>query len=511
MAITVKGERRCARRNKGEELTMKDKIAVGLKLGIPIVVGIIIATLQPPEMLDHSAMVYMGIFECVIVWLIVDVMPDWAAVTIAMASFVVFGLTNLQGAFAPFADTTIWLVIGAFGLAAVVSKTGLLKRIAFFVSSLFPESYKGQVGALYTTGIVMSPLIPALVAKGAILAPLATAISKSLGYVKSSKAASGMFCAAWVSAGILGCAFLTGAAPCFIIIGMLPTDQQANWTVWMNWFLAAAVWFVVIAVLCYVAILVLYNPAKEKKAAGRKEANSDAGAAASSASTAPEIEHGFAKRQLREMGPMSREEKIAGALLVLALVGWVFGSNIGLSNVVVTLIVFALAGVTKLLTKNDVAERIPWGTVIFIGGVISLASLISKLGIDKWLGTVMGPFIQPFASNPYLFILLICVLTYLLRFAIISQTATMAIFLAALSGVAVASGINLWVLLFVCYMASHVWHFPFTNNVYVAVLGSTNGQICEHKDTLPMNWAYMAINLVACLASVPVWQMMGLM
>lgn len=472
-----------------------------LKLVIPIVIGIIIANLQPPEMLDRSAMIYMGIFECVLVWLILDVMPDWAAVVAGMAGFIVFGVGSMSTVLSPFSGGTIWLIIGAFGIAAFVTKSGLLKRLAYFVLSLFPENYKGQVGALYTTGVIMSPLIPALVAKGCILAPLANAVSKSLGYLRRSKAATGLFCAAWVSASILGHAFLTGAAPCFIIIGMLPSEQQAQWTDWLTWFFSAAVWFVVIAVLCYFAILKIYDPKKDKGTESEGEQTEPAAVP----------EKGFAKKQLAEMGSMSRDEKMSAALLVIAFIGWIFGSNIGLSNAVVTIIIFMLAGATGLLTKSDVGERIPWSTVIFIGGIMSIADLISKLGIDKWLGTIIGPFVAPFASNPYLFVMLIVLLTYLMRVVIISQTATMAIFLAALSGVAVAAGVNLWVLLFVCYMSSNVWYFPFTHNVFVAVYGSTKGEMCEHKDTLPMNWAFMVINLIACLASVPVWQMMGLL
>lgn len=489
---------------------MKDKVIWLVKLLVPAAVGIAIALMSPPDMLTPQAMAYMGVFVCVIAWLILDVVPDWAAVVAAMAAFVVFGVSNFAGAFAPFADTTMWLIIGAFGLAAVISKTGLLKRIAFHVLALFPENYKGQLSAVYATGVVISPLVPALVAKGAILAPLATVVSKSLGYAKSSKAATGMFCAAWISASIIGCAFLTGAAPCFIIIGMLPTDQQANWTVWLTWFQAASVWFIVITVLSYFAILLLYNPDRDEKgeaAAGAEAPKTEA----AGAEKAPQAKGGFAKGQLAEMGPMSHDEKIACALLVLAFAGWMFGGSIGLNNAIVTLIVFALAGITGLLSKKDIGTRIPWSTVLFIGGVISLAAMISKLGIDKWLGAVMGPWIAPLAANPYLFVLMVCVLTYLLRYVVISNTATMAIFLAALSGVSVAAGINLWVLLFTCYMASNVWHFPFTSNVYVAVLGSTNGEICEHRDTLPMNYAYMVINLIACLASVPLWQMLGLL
>lgn len=475
---------------------MTDTTKKLLKIFIPIIVGVIIALIEPPEGLTREAMIYMGIFECVVVWLLLDVVPDWAAFLACIACYAVFNVAKFGVIFAPFADTTIWLLIGAFGISAVLVKTGLVKRIAFSILRLFPENFRGQITAFYTTGLIITPFIPALIGKGVILSPIAASASKSLGYKSGSKAATGLFLTVWVTSGILGYAFLTGAAPAMITVGMLPAEQQANWT-WTQWFLAAAMWFVVTAVLSYIAILVLYNPKRDK--------DYDP----SQADTA--VEKGFAKKQLEEMGPMSGQEKATAVLLVVAILGWIFGSRIGINAATVSVTVLAIMAVSGLITTQDFVTRIPWDTVIFIGGILSLASLLTQLGISTWIATLMGPIAEPVVSNPYVFIIVVCVLTYLLRFVVVSSIATQVIFLAALGTVAAAAGINPWVLLFVCGNATDVWHFKFTNNVFVPILGATKGEMCSHNDTMPYNVAFMVINLIACLASVPIWQMMGLM
>lgn len=463
-----------------------------LQIGIPLIIGIAIAVTPPFTGLEAAAMIYMGIFVCAILWLVLDVINDYVVVVLAMALFVVFHVADFKTAFAPFAQSSVWLVIGAFGISAVVAKVGLLKRIAFAILKLFPENFRGQVTALFATGIVMAPMIPSLTAKAAILSPFAATASKALGYAKSSKAATGMFSATWIAAGILGCAFLSGAVPVFTILGFLSPEAQAHWT-WINWFLAAAVWLVVIAVLSYIAILVIYSPKKEGKG---EEVT---------------IEKGFAKKQLAELGPMTRDEKKAGVLLALALLGWIFGKQIGVDSGIWALIIMCLMAITGLMTKKDFMTRISWSTVVFIGGVFSLAAMITTLGIDQWLAGILGPIVSPLASNPYLFVVVICIATYIMRLVVISQTATTAIFFASLGGICTAAGIDPWVMLFTCYMSTLVWHFSFSNTTYVAALGSTNGELCEHKDTQPMNIAYMVINLIACVASVPVWQMMGML
>lgn len=491
---------------------MSETMKKGLKIVIPMIIAVVIALLQPPEGLERPAMIYMGIFECVVVWLVLNVVPDWAAFLACIAAYAVFNVAKFGVVFAPFADTTIWLLIGAFGISVAIVKTGLVRRLAFSILRLFPESYKGQVSAFYTTGLVVTPFIPALIGKGVILAPIASAASKALGYAKSSKAATGLFLTIWVTSGILGYAFLTGAAPAMITVGMLPADQQANWT-WTNWFLAAAVWFVVTAVLCYIAILVLYDPRKDKSVKGASGAEAGCGdeAVAMAADNTLVREKGFAKKQLAAMGPMSRDEKITAVLLAAAILGWIFGSKIGINAATVSITVLAIMAVIGLVNTKDFTSCIPWDTVIFIGGILSLASLLTQLGISTWLATLMGPIAGPVVSNPYIFIIVVCLLTYVMRFVVVSSIATQVIFLAALGGVGAAAGINPFIILFVCGNATDVWHLKFTNNVFVPILGATKGEMCEHKDTMPFNIAFMVINLIACLASVPVWQMMGLM
>ena len=497
---------------------MSEGMKKGLKIAIPVLIGVVIAFIQPPDGLTQQAMIYMGIFECVVAWLMLGAVPDWAAFLACISAYVVFNVAKFGVVFAPFADSTVWLLIGAFGMTCALIKTGLVKRLAFGILSLFPESYKGQLTAFYVAGFAITPWIPAKIGKGVMVTPIAAAATKALGYPARSKAATGIFLAVWVTTGILGYAFLTGAAPVMITIGMLPADQQAGWT-WMGWLGACAMWLVIVTVLSYIVLLALYGPKKGTSSASAGSAagssadaaNADAtaGVAATSESTVSAGEMSGAKESFAKK--QSREEKLTAVLVLVAIVGWIFGSKIGLSAPIISVGVFAIMAVIGLVDTKDLTTGIPWDTAIFIGGILSLASLLTQLGISSWIATLMEPIAGPVVSNPYVYVIAVCVLTYIARLVVVSSTATQVIFLAALGGVASAAGINPFVTLFVCLASTAVWHLPFTNNEFIPLLGAQKGEMCEHSDTLPFNYAYMAINLVACLASVPVWQAMGLM
>lgn len=460
------------------------------QLIISLVIGVVIAILPPPNGLDQPAMIFIGIFICAIMWLVFDVVSDVIAVMLAMCLCIVLNISDIKTVFSPFASSSVWLVIGALGISVVVGKVGLLKRIAFAVLSVFPENFKGQILAFFTTGIVISPLIPSVTAKSAILAPFSAEAASALGFQKGSKGSRGIFAAMWISSGILGYAFLSGAIPVVTILGFMTPEQSARFT-WIGWFVSAVVWLILVTVLSFVAIMLLFNPSKDK--------------------TDVAVEKGFAKKSLAALGPMTKDEKLAASFLALALIGWMTGQWHHIDSGVWSIIILCLMGITGLITKSEFTSKISWSTVYFVGGIFSLAAMISKFGIDKWLAVILKPFLTPVVSNPYILVPVICVATYLVRYVIISQTATTAIFFATLGGIAQAVGIHPYVILFTCYMSTQVWHFSFTNVTYTAAFGATGGNMVSHKDNQPINIAFMIINMIACTASVPLWHMLGLL
>ena len=87
-----------------------------LKVVIPVVIAVIIGVIPAPEGLTQPAMIYAGIFVCVVAWLVFRAVPDWAAFLACLAAYVVFGLAKFGDVFSSFADGTTWVLFGAFGI-----------------------------------------------------------------------------------------------------------------------------------------------------------------------------------------------------------------------------------------------------------------------------------------------------------------------------------------------------------------------------------------------------------
>ena len=457
-----------------------------IKIIIPILIALGISFITPPGELTVASMRFAGIFVCLIIWMVLNIWPDFVITLVGLCAFVIFGVCTFGDAFSPFAGSSVWLVIGAFGLSAGVAKSGLLKRLSYMILRLFPESFQGQVIALFATGLVISPLIPSLNAKAAILAPFSAQVSEALKYEKSSKGARGLFAVVAIVTTVVGMAFFSGAVPVATLIGMMPEDQAPAMT-WMKWFSGTWLWMIVVIVLTYFAVILLYKP-KEK---------------------AEKTETGLAKKQLEALGPMSTKEKITAVLLVIALLGWMLTSVTGIDATLVSLVVLLVMFITGILAGPDFKNSIAWSSVVFIGTIYSLASLLSKMGWSSYLAEVLAPILAPVVSNIWLLIPVICVVVYFMRIVVVSQTAAITIIYAIFGGICAEYGIHTFPILFTGYCATLVWHYAGNNVTYATCLAATNDKMVTFKDTFQMNVVYMGINLIACMASIPVWMMLG--
>ncbi len=457
-----------------------------IKLAISFAIGLYICMMTPPPTLGPAAMRFMGIFIGAMLAMVLRALPEWMISLIALLFLVIFNVGTFTTVFGPFAGTSIWLIIPAFGIAAVMAKTGLLKRIALFILSLFPESFRGQISALFVSGIVISPLIPSTLAKMSIFAPFTASMANEMGYEKGSKGAAGLFQAQWCSAGLLGYAFYSGSFAVFMLLGLIPKDQQAFFN-WVSWFQTCLPWLLTMIVLSYIFIMIAYKPEKELQ-----------------------LTKGYTKNVLKEMGPMSANEKIAGIILALILLGWMTQTWHKVDASLIAIAGLCLYAVAGLFKKEDVATAVPWSDLIYMLLIFSVAALIGTLKINVWLQGILDPILSPLFANTYLLILAIVVVTYILRFFILSQFTIAIVVYAVLSGLANAAGMNGLLIVLITYISGNIFMFDFQNIVYVTARTSSRNMV-DQKRTLPYATAWLFINLLGWWASVPVWRALGLM
>jgi len=456
---------------------------IGLVLSI--VLGLFVAFSTPPQGLSVPAMWALGILVWGITCLIFEVGPDYVISLIMSCLWVGFNTTPFKTVFNFFVEPTFWLFIGALGLGVAAQKTGLLRRISLLIMNLCPATFRGQTLALFGAGTIISPLIPSITAKAAICAPLSAGISEAMGYAKKSKAATGLFGAMWLGFIMTGPIFLTGTFLNFMIVALLPKDIQSQFD-WIRWFMLMIPWGIIFWVLCYASLQILYKP-KEKDT----------------------LPTGYAAEQLAKMGKMGRAEKITLVVTIITLLFWMTERLHGINAAIIALASMSILILAKVFDRPEFRKDMPWDTAVFIGCIVGISYIFPALKIDKWMGSVLVPYLTPLASNPYLFLAGLAVVIYILRFALISMTATITIFTVMLSPVATAAGMSPWVIAITVSASMMLWNVSYQNLVYL-VSYAASGELVSHKQTAKLCVAYMIVSIIAIMVSIPYWQMLGL-
>ena len=470
---------------------MKNKY---LKTVLPVagvIIGVLIAfVLKPPQALASSAaasgatgrhaMIVMGTIICGLFWWISAVVPDWIVGLAMICVWVITGCCDFKTAFSQFSGSTLWLLIGAFSIAGAVVKTGALRRISLQLMRIFKPTYAGQVLSLLTVGTVISPLLPSATAKSVLCVNMAVSSGTAMNYQAKGREAAGLFSAAWTGAYIMSACFLSASTFSYVIIDVIKTDIS-----WGRWFIAMIPWGVIVLIGMWFSIMRIYRPESEVT-----------------------LTKDNVRQQLKDMGKMSRAERISVVILFACLICWILESVIGVSPAVVAVVGALLCFGTGIINPKELGSIVPWGLIIFIGSVMQMGTMFSAVGISGWVSTLLTPLFES-VGNIYLLVAVIAVLVYIIRLVLNSQVAVIMLFVAILGPIVARFGMGAHALGLVIFTATQMWFMPYQSSTYAAALGA-GGEYVRHKDIAKSCAAYCVISLAACLVSLPYWKLIGL-
>ena len=464
---------------------MKKKIILEV---ISIALGVVIATLNPVGDLTVEAMIGLGIFVWAIANLIFQIFADYA---IALAMCSLWALTKVVPftvAFSAFSGTTFWMLLAALGIGVALSYSGRLNRITLTGLTLFPPSFNGQVAALVGVGtFIVGPMIPSTTAKNAIAAPIGISIGESLGFEKQSRSMAGMLMATQAGFASAGPVFVSASFFGYTMLGLLPDGMAARFD-FLHWFFYMIPWTLIVTIGTYLFIIKFYKP-KQKS----------------------ELSKAYFSEQLKAMGKMSRDEKISGIVLIGCLAFWITESIHGIPSVVVCALGLFVLMCANVINKNDVKTQFNWPLLLFLGCVVSLTGVFSKLGIDQWLGGIIVNFVTSVSTNIYVAIILIAITVYVARFLICSMTTALTLLTALLVPIATTLNFNPWIVGITVYASLMIWITSYQNVTFMAGYATAGGaEMVRYKDTVPMSVVYMILSIVGLIASIPFWSMCGL-
>jgi sodium-dependent dicarboxylate transporter 2/3/5 len=354
----------------------------GLILGFAALLAVIL--LPTPEGLTVAGHRMIGILLfSVIVWMTDAVSyPVSAAVIMALMAFllgispdvanpkVVMGTSKALGiALGGFANTAFALVGGALFIAAAMMKTGLDKRIALVVLSKIGAKTNRVLAGVIFVGFILSFFVPSTTARVSCLVPIVMGIIMAFGVNLKSRFAGVMMIATAQADSIWNVGIKTAAAQNMIAVGFIEKQLGINIT-WLDWFIAAAPFAIIMSAALYYVLMKVMPPETE------------------------EIEGGQATiaKALVDMGPMTLDEKKMLTISLALLFFWSTEKIVhpfDTSSTTIAAIALMLLPGVGVMSWKEAQPKVPWGTLVLFGVGISLGSALLSTKAAAWIAKLV--------------------------------------------------------------------------------------------------------------------------
>jgi citrate:succinate antiporter/L-tartrate/succinate antiporter len=353
------------------------------KLIAPLVVWLVIYLWPAPAGLNVNQWHYFAVFAAVITGLILESMPVGAVGLIGLTVAGVGGYIDpdpgksLRWMLAGFAESTVWLIVGAFVFSIGYRKSQLGRRIALVLVRRLGTNTLGLGYAVAMSDFLLAPATPSNTARsGGIVYPIISNIPRIYGSEPgptAGKIGTYVMWTAFAATAITSSLFFTALAPnaAALVIAKKTVGVDVSWGQWFIGFAPLGLLLMIVVPLLSYAIC-------------RPEVKHS-----------PEISE-WAAKELAEMGPMSRNEWIMLTLIILAMFLWIAGSSPDIhvpvlgSNFVnattVVFIVISLMLVTGVIEFADiVSEKSAWEVFFYFTSLLTLSSGLNEIGFIRWV------------------------------------------------------------------------------------------------------------------------------
>ena len=402
--------------------------------------GVILA-IPTPEGLTVAGHRMLGILVfSVVIWMSEAVSyPTSAAVIMSLMAFLVGLAPNvaspdkllgtskaLEMALAGFNNSALALVGGALFLAAAMTKTGLDRRIALVVLSKIGAKTNRVLAGVILVGFFLSFFVPSTTARVSCMVPIVMGIILAFGVEKKSRFAAILMIATAQADSIWNVGIKTAAAQNMIALGFIE-KQLGVYISWLDWFIAAAPFAIIMSVALYFLLLKMMPPETEEIAGGKETI----------------------MKALKELGPMKAEEKKLFGISLILLCLWAtekvlhpFDTS---STTIAAITIMLLPGV-GIMTWQEAQSKIPWGTLLLFGIGISLGSALLSTKAAAWLAKMIVGWFGLQAMPALIVFAVLAAFLIIIHLGFASATALAAamipIIISILQGMPPTSGIN---------------------------------------------------------------------
>ena len=405
---------------------------------IGLIIGIIflIATclLPSPESLNNKAWLTLGVAILMATWWLTEAIPLPATGLLPIVLFPLLGISSIKDTAQAFSHPIIFLFMGGFIIGLAMQHTGLHKRIAYYIISKFKSSPKSLVFGFMCATAFLSMWISNS-ATAIMMLPIAlsiiTVFKEDKNDIKDNNFDKALVLSIAFSATIGGIATIIGTPPNTVMAAMLSEiyNYEINFVDWLKIGLPTSI---ILLPITWIILTFLCFPLNSKSS----------------------IKDKVIRDKIKELGEISQDEIMVGIVFIITASLWISrkwlstaldgvipagalnDSTIAIMAAIFLFIIPSNRPKRKRLIDWQVAQNIPWGALILIGGGLSLATVINSSGLATWIGSLSSNL----SNISIIFIVLICIVSIIVLTELTSNTATASTFIPIMGATALGLG-----------------------------------------------------------------------
>ncbi|WP_193074835.1 SLC13 family permease [Pseudomonas sp. FME51] len=399
---------------------------IGLIIGLGLLAMTIL--LPAPGGMSDAAWKATGIMLLLAAWWSTEALPIPATSLVPIVLIPALGLGSVGQATAPYANPIIFLFMGGFVLGLAMQRWNLHKRIALATLLAVGSKPSHQIGGFMIATAFLSMWV-SNTATTIMMLPIGLSVVSMFendNPIAVRKYATALLLAIAYAASLGGIGTIIGTPPNALLVGYLAEnhDIHIGFGQWMllgvpiSISMLAVVWFML-----------------ARKDFGLKAENNS---------------RELLQKQLHDLGPMAKGEKLVSIVFVITAAAWIFQPLLSKSLfpwLNDTIIAIASAVIMFMIPVSrekgnlmdwETASKMPWGVLLLFGGGLTLASVITSSGLAVWIAESMSVV----GMLPTLAIVLIITAVIIFLTEITSNTATAAAFLPLMGALAMAQDVS---------------------------------------------------------------------
>ena len=405
---------------------------IGLILGIIFLIATCL--LPSPESLNNKAWLTLGVAILMATWWLTEAIPLPATGLLPLVLFPLLGISSIKDTAQAFSHPIIFLFMGGFIIGLAMQHTGLHKRIAYYIISKFKSSPKSLVFGFMCATAFLSMWISNS-ATAIMMLPIAlsiiTVFKEDKDNIKNNNFDKALVLSIAFSATIGGIATIIGTPPNTVMAAMLSEmyNYEINFVDWLKIGLPTSI---ILLPITWIILTFLCFPLGSKTS----------------------IKDKVIKDKIKELGKISQDEIMVGIVFIITASLWISrkwlstaldgvipagalnDSTIAIMAAIFLFIIPSNRPKRKRLIDWQVAQNIPWGALILIGGGLSLATVINSSGLATWIGSLSSNL----SNISIVFIVLICIASIIVLTELTSNTATASTFIPIMGATALGLG-----------------------------------------------------------------------